>query len=212
MLTIQALSFDYLDNPILNQVQFSLNAGSLLHLTGVNGAGKTTLLRLLAGILQPISGEILWQGVPIHEDLPAYQRVICYVGHKLGISPGLTVVENCFFDARWQGASRIFARQLSRFALTGLADVPCKELSEGQRRRVALMRLGMSRAKLWLLDEPWVALDEPARQALACMIQEHLAEEGMVIMTSHQRLPECLLDGCMSYALSAHDQPCEELS
>ena len=96
MLDVNNLNFDYQDQPLLNKVAFHLPAGGLLRLRGANGAGKTTLLKLIAGLYRPAQGEILWSGQNIHSDLAAFQRQLCFIGHKTGINPGLTLRENCF--------------------------------------------------------------------------------------------------------------------
>lgn len=189
MLDVCALSFDYQDKPLLNKVQFSLAAGELLHLRGANGAGKTTLLKLLAGLLQPNEGEIHYDGESISNDCSAYQRKLCYVGHKSGLNPLLTVKENCFFDMHWGRRYLSFENLLESYGLQGLADEPCYLLSAGQRRRVGLLRIAMTDASLWLLDEPLIALDAAAIQTLMTCLENHLAQGGQVIMTSHQSLP-----------------------
>lgn len=188
MLKVSALAFDYIDKPLLSGVQFSLEAGRLLHLQGGNGAGKTTLLRLLAGLLQPVEGNIYWDNKSVNEDLPSWQRRICYVGHKMGLSLDLTIRENCHFDLHWQRRPVCFAELLQLFDLAHLADTLCSKLSQGQKRRAALLRIAMTDARLLLLDEPFVALDKPSTEALVTCLKRHLADDGMVIMTSHQSL------------------------
>ncbi len=189
MLDVINLNFDYAEKPLLQGVQFSLDKGSLLHLRGANGAGKTTLLKLLAGLLHPSQGEIRYQGTPIAADLATYQRNICYVGHKPGVSLLLTVRENCRFDLQRHRSALSIDALLALFSLSDLADMPCGLLSVGQRRRVGLMRLLMSDAPLWLLDEPLVALDTEAVTLLMQCLADHLAKKGQVILTSHQNLP-----------------------
>lgn len=193
MLSVQALSFDYLDEPLLANVSLSLNPGQLLHLQGGNGVGKTTLLRLLAGLMRPHSGSIFWEGKPIHDNLPLFQKRLCYVGHKLGLSLDLTIQENCFFDAHWQqNVSHSFQTLLQRFSLEGLADKPCFQLSAGQLKRVSLLRIIMSSARLWLLDEPFTSLDKASQEALNSCLKAHLTNNGLVVMASHQSLPSSL--------------------
>lgn len=188
MLDVLALSFDYQSKPLLNKVQFSLAAGQLLHLRGSNGTGKTTLLKLLAGLLQPKEGEIHYWGKSISKNRISYQQQLCYVGHKPGLNLLLTVRENCFFDMHWGRRSLTFDNFLAGFGLQDLRDVPCFHLSAGQRRRVGLLRIAMTHAKLWLLDEPLVALDAEAILTLMTCLENHLAEGGQVILTSHQKL------------------------
>ncbi|STX28388.1 heme exporter ATP-binding protein CcmA [Legionella beliardensis] len=200
MLEICSLSFDYQDKPLLNNVQFAIKPGTLLHLKGGNGAGKTTLLKLLAGLLRPIEGNIYWQGHSIYNNLAQYQQNLCYVGHKLGLSSQLTVKENCLLDLHWQQPVSNLISVLEQFSLHNLADKPCSQLSMGQLRRVALLRLILSKTLLWLLDEPLVALDKSAITELAMSFSQHLACGGFIIMTSHQALPS-QFSHCQEYQL-----------
>lgn len=200
MLEVIDVNFDYADKPLLHNVQFSVPAGHVLHLRGNNGAGKTTLLKLLSGMLRPLSGDICYQGQSIQDDLALYQQAICYVGHKTGISQLLTVRENCRFALQRDPNGIPFDRLLTRFNLSGLDDVLCGVLSAGQRRRVGLLRLLMSDASLWLLDEPLVALDHNAVGLLMNCFSEHLNKGGQIILTSHQTIP--LNDHqCLEYCL-----------
>ncbi|MBA2656050.1 MAG: cytochrome c biogenesis heme-transporting ATPase CcmA [Tatlockia sp.] len=199
MLDIVDLSFDYQDKPLLNKVEFSLACGQLMHLRGANGAGKTTLLKLLTGLLQPLEGQIYYKGQPIAKDLSAYQRQLCYVGHKAGINPLLTVRENCYFDMHWGRRSLNFEQLLEEFGLQSLADEPCYRLSAGQKRRISILRIAMTDAKLWLLDEPLVALDVEVIAKLMSYLTKHLKQGGQVILTSHQNLP--LAQSYLEYSL-----------
>lgn len=189
MLNVINLDFDYTDIPLLQNVNFTLSAGILLHLRGANGSGKTTLLKLLAGLLRPQNGEIRYDGRSIYENMPEYQQKICYVGHKTGVSHILTVKEAFHFELQVQEQTSSLEDVLSEFHLQGFEDVPCGLLSMGQRRRVALMRLVLSPASLWLLDEPLVALDQKGVNILMSCIERHLAKNGQIILTSHQNLP-----------------------
>lgn len=189
MLDAINLTFDYTDKPLLQDVQFSLEAGQLLHLRGHNGSGKTTLLKLLAGLLHPTQGEVRYQGRAIMDNLAEYQQSLCYVGHKAGVSLVLTVRENCRFDLQRGQHCMPFDELIDRFSLTGLEDVPCGLLSAGQRRRVGLLRILMSDAALWILDEPLVALDHDAVAILMDCFGTHLDKGRQIILTSHQSLP-----------------------
>ncbi|KTC81336.1 cytochrome c biogenesis heme-transporting ATPase CcmA [Legionella brunensis] len=200
MLEIRALGFDYQDKPLLSQVTFTLKAGQLLHLRGSNGAGKTTLLRLLAGLLNPLEGEIHYEGQPIMNNLTAYQQQLCYVGHRTGINPLLTVEENCFFDMHWGRRDIDLSALLKDFGLHGLRDEISAHLSAGQRRRVGLLRIVMTNARLWLLDEPLVALDKEAINRFMQTLENHLYQGGQIILTSHQNLPSSKID-CLEYCL-----------
>ena len=189
MLEVIALSFDYHDKPLLNKVQFSLANGKLMHLRGANGSGKTTLLKILAGLLRVEEGEVRYNGKNIYENQNHYQENLCYLGHKLGIHPWLTVQENCVFDMHWGRRAVDFETLLAGFGLQGLAAFPCHQLSAGQRRRVSLLKLAMTNARLWLLDEPLVALDKAAVRTLMLCLEHHVQTGGQVVLTSHQRLP-----------------------
>lgn len=190
MLQVNSLSFEYADKPLFQQVQFVLEKGQLLHLRGANGAGKTTLLRLLTGILQPTTGHIYYANQLITDNLAAYQRQLCYVGHKTGLNPLLTVRENCTFDSHWQRKKGDYTSLLKAFFLDEYANKPCHHLSAGQLRRAALLRLAMTDARLWLLDEPFVALDTQSMGIFANLLQQHLNKGGLIILTSHQEIPQ----------------------
>ncbi|WP_028388376.1 cytochrome c biogenesis heme-transporting ATPase CcmA [Legionella fairfieldensis] len=189
MLEVYNVSFDYQDKPLLRNVEFSLASGQLLHLRGGNGAGKTTLLKLLTGIFCPHEGEVRYYGKSISEDLVNYQQKLCFIGHKTGINPLLTVRENCFFDMHWGKRALNFEQLLADFGLQGLDDEFCCHLSAGQQRRVGLLRIALTDARLWLLDEPLIALDTGAVSALMRCLEHHLTEGGQVVLTSHQPLP-----------------------
>jgi len=194
MLQVKNLSFDYADNPLLRNINFCVPTGKLLHVRGENGSGKTTLLKLLAGILTPADGGICFHNNSIEQHKTDYQRQLCYIGHKAGISDAFTLRENCFFDLRRGGDAVEMDKLVSTLLLTGLENVPCGRLSAGQRRRVALARLLVSDAKLWLLDEPLIALDEQTMLFFMTLTRSHLEKGGSVVMTSHQPLPCIELD------------------
>ncbi len=189
MLEVIDLGFDYPDKQVLHGIQFTVNPGCILHLRGGNGAGKTTLLKLLAGILHPVHGDIRYDGHSITENIAAYQQHICYVGHKTGVSQLLTVRENCRFELHRDQSILSFEEMINLFSLQGLEDVGCNLLSVGQRRRVGLLRLLMSNAPLWLLDEPLVGLDKDAISLLMASLTKHQTRGGQIILTSHQNLP-----------------------
>lgn len=187
MLELIDLTFDYQEESLLNKICLQVSAGDLVHLRGANGSGKTTLLKLISGLYQPHEGEIRFLGQTINKDLAAYQRQLCFVGHKTGINPYLTLIENCRFDTHYENGdllqlAAVFDLKKYSHKMTGL-------LSAGQRRQVGLLRLWMTKAVLWLLDEPLVALDEQAIAVLMNRIKEHRQQGGAVILSSHQSLP-----------------------
>lgn len=141
-------------------IDFSLTPGGALLLTGNNGSGKSSLLRLIATLLAPAAGRLLWRGEPVSSDPARYRAAILYAGHLDAIKPALTAGETLRFWAALRGARHpAIAAALDRFGLLPLADRPCRFLSAGQRRRLALARLVVCPAPVWLLDEPTAALD-----------------------------------------------------
>jgi heme exporter protein A len=164
---------------------FGLRAGEALVLRGANGSGKTSLLRLMAGLLPPAAGRMLWRGGDIAEDPEAHARRLRLVGHLDAVKPGLTVAENLRFWAQVWGGAADCGPALEAFGLGALADLPARMLSAGQRHRLSLARLLAAPAQLWLLDEPTNALDDAAQGALAQIIARHRREGGIVVLASH---------------------------
>ena len=178
------------ENHVLQGISAEFAEGKCNLIIGGSGSGKTTLLKLLAGVLLPGYGDIRYQGVPIQDDLAAYQHQICYVGHKSGVSLHLTVGENCQFELKRTVDVTRVSELLQLFSLHKLQNTPCSLLSMGQLRRVGLLRLLLSDASLWLLDEPLIALDQQAVTLLMSILTDHLAQGGQVVLTSHQTLPQ----------------------
>jgi heme exporter protein A len=172
---------------VFRDLDFALDAGGALLLTGPNGAGKSTLLRLLAGLLRPAAGRLDWDGEDALADLPAHARRVAYLGHQDAVKPGLTAGENLRFAARLSGADAGDA--LAAVGLDELADLPARMLSAGQRRRLALARLHLSRAALWLLDEPTLGLDTTSVERLGAAFHAHRAGGGLLIAATHLALP-----------------------
>ena len=173
---------------IFRDLGFRLDPGGAIVLKGPNGAGKSTLLRAVAGFLPIAEGALAWDGTPISEDPDAHRARICYLGHLDAVKPVFTVRENIAFWGRMAGLADIEARMaavLERFSLEELTDQPARFLSAGQKRRTALARLGVTPARLWLLDEPTVSLDTASVGALASLIAEHRARGGMVMIATH---------------------------
>jgi len=167
-------------------VSFELEAGDALLLRGPNGSGKSSLLRLLAGFLTPAAGRIAWQGEEVGRDLAAHRMRLHYVGHANGIKTELSARENLAFAAALGGGSRDATEEaLAAFALTPLADVPCRLFSAGQKRRLALARLLAACRPLWLLDEPGVGLDAASRKRLEAAVTAHLDGGGVALLATH---------------------------
>ena len=169
--------------------------GGAMVLTGANGSGKSSLLRLLATLLIPATGRLLWDGAPVRDDLPSYRARLHYVGHLDAIKPALCVRETLgFWIALRGGDTAALDRALASFGLETVADWPCRWLSAGQRRRLALARLIAMPAPLWLLDEPSAALDADGEACLEAAIAAHRDQGGRVVVATHQ--PITLSDAC----------------
>jgi heme exporter protein A len=171
-------------------LSFRLPAGGALVLTGANGSGKTSLLRLLAGLIKPASGRLAWGEASISGDIAGHRTRLHYVGHQDGVKPGLTPRETLVFWAALRGRevrrdAPALLSALSAFALEAVVDWPCRWLSAGQRRRLALARLLVTPAQLWLLDEPFSALDDDNRRRLEQTIVAHRAGGGRALVATH---------------------------
>ncbi len=191
MLNVSSLECARGDRSLFKDVSFMLDNGELLHLHGHNGSGKTTLMRTLCGLVQPACGDIQWRGESISELDEEFTRHVLYIGHKNAIKDDLTGVENLLTSSLLDGFSIEPGQAwqaLSKMGLKGFEDLPTKVLSQGQKRRVALARLLTTKARLWILDEPFVALDKAAVAFLQDVIREHIAGGGMVILSTHQEV------------------------
>ena len=168
-------------------LSFTLEAGGALLLVGANGAGKSSLLRLLAGLLPAAEGALLWQGEPALADRAEHAKRLRYLSHQDALKPALTARENLLFFARLWGGDTEAA--LAALDLLPLADLPVRVLSSGQKRRLALARLALAPAPLWLLDEPTVGLDAASVERLGGLLARHRAAGGMVLAATHLPLP-----------------------
>lgn len=179
---------------LFQALDLQLAGGELLRVEGANGAGKSSLLRLLAGLALPSSGEVLWQGLPIRGQRESYARDLLYLGHLGGMKEELTPLENLQADralsAPTGAAPDVDAcqRALLDWGLAASGRLPLRLLSAGQLRRVALARVSLNEATLWILDEPLTALDVQAVAQLSQLIDQHLARGGLAVVTSHQPL------------------------
>lgn len=177
---------------LFHGVSLRVDAGACLMVQGANGSGKTSLLRMLCGLSSPASGEIRWRGTPIKALAEEYFAELLYCGHAGAVKDELTALENAQLSATLAGTpvdAEAARAALRRFGLKGREDLPVRVLSAGQKRRVALARLVLEKRALWVLDEPLTALDKTAVTTLCELIDAHLAEGGMAVLTSHQALP-----------------------
>lgn len=172
-------------------LSFALEAGELLQVRGPNGSGKTSLLRMLCGLVPPASGEVRWRGSPLKEMAEDFYREVAYLGHLPALKDELTAEENLRVASGLEGVEidrRETWAALKRMGLGGRELLPAKVLSAGQRRRVALARLLVCGAALWVLDEPLTALDKSAMALVQSLLSEHLARGGVAVITTHHDL------------------------
>lgn len=192
LLSGQNLSCIKQDRVLFEQTNFSVSQNELLYIRGQNGAGKTSLLRILVGLSDAASGIVCYQGEDIRKVDHAFHQDLVYFGHKLGLNLALNGIENLKFWCQLNGINAtesLLFELLELLGLVGLEDLPISQLSAGQQRRVALARLWLkAKAKIWVLDEPFTALDVQGIALLKNKIVEHLGDKGAVIITSHQTL------------------------
>ncbi|WP_031571064.1 cytochrome c biogenesis heme-transporting ATPase CcmA [Rheinheimera texasensis] len=187
LLSARQLSCIRQDRVLFEQLDLQLHAGEVLQIAGKNGAGKSSLLRILAGLVDPEDGEICYQQQPLSHSADDYADNLCFIGHLAGVQPQLTALENLAF---WRACFALAPADdwalLAQLGLAGLEDIPCQQLSAGQQRRVSLARLWLTTAQIWILDEPFTALDQGAIAALTRRIAAHCEAGGAVLLTSHQ--------------------------
>lgn len=177
-------------NTLFSGISFSLDKGTLLRVTGSNGSGKTTLLRTLCGLRDPAAGTVCWNGEAVRAMREEYARQLVYIGHASALKNDLTAAENLAFSCQLAGratAAPDIAAALHRFGLSTRSRLPVRELSQGQRRRAGLARLALAADQpLWILDEPFAALDASAVELVRNIAAAHLARGGIVALTTHQ--------------------------
>ena len=170
---------------VLRDVSFAVPAGGALLLTGPNGAGKSTLLRLLAGLGRLEAGRLLWDGRDALADRAAHGARVAYLGHRDAVKPGLTATENL----RLWGGDAAAAAALEAAGLAPLADLPARMFSAGQQRRLALARLALSDARIWLLDEPTLGVDVASVERFGAVLAAHRRDGGLAVAATHLPLP-----------------------
>jgi len=189
--TLRAVNLECIrgDRLLFSSLEFELHSGQILFIEGANGAGKTSLLRILAGLSPPSDGAVLWCGHGIHHHRSEYHSELIYLGHAAGLKAELSVRENLrlwlTLAGRSDGVPRIDPA-LAAVGLAGYEDAPTRALSAGQRQRTALARLLLHPARLWIMDEPFTALDSAGISRVRALLESHAVNGGMVVLTSHQ--------------------------
>jgi heme exporter protein A len=187
-LEVESLACERGDRQLFRDLSFSVRGGEMLQVEGANGCGKTTLLRTLCGLLTPSEGTIRWRGENLHRVRDLFLAELAYVGHAGGIKDDLSPRENLRMEAALGSARPEVTSNtvLERLGLSRQAQLPCRSLSAGQKRRVALGRLLIRRASVWLLDEPFTAIDRGGVEQLAGLMADHVHAGGLVILSTHQ--------------------------
>jgi len=190
MLEVKNLFCERDERVLFSNLNFGIGAGEVVQIEGQNGSGKTTLLRILCGLNESYEGELFWQQKDIAEVRDDYFSQMLYVGHLAGVKSTLTAEENLEWMQQLDPAlgKVSIAEALKSVGLYSFEDVPCYTLSAGQQRRVGLARLYLSTAPLWILDEPFTALDKKGVAEKEALLAQHVLNGGSVILTTHHDL------------------------
>ncbi|OBX02531.1 cytochrome c biogenesis heme-transporting ATPase CcmA [Gallibacterium genomosp. 1] len=195
-LQLNHLSCQRGERVLFNDVNLCFQSGDFVQIEGHNGVGKTTLLRALSGLSRPREGQVLWNNEPIFQQQEEFNQNLLFLGHHSGTKPELSAWENLRFFQKTTNSRQqveILWETLQVVGLLGYEDIPANQLSAGQQKRVALARLWLSTAPLWILDEPFNTIDKRGVQVLTNLFEFHINQGGIVIITSHQDVPSRLV-------------------
>lgn len=189
-LTLRTLAFERDDRLLFSDVSVSLESGDILQVEGPNGCGKTTLLRIITTALSPTSGQLLWRGQDVSRTRHDFLQNLLFLGHLPGLKQSLSPEENLVWWRRLNNNNGSFSNTevLASIGLNGYEDVPCFNLSAGQQRRAALARLLITQAPVWVLDEPFTAIDKQGVGELEALLKAHAARGGIIVLSTHQDL------------------------
>ncbi|MFT7300669.1 MAG: heme exporter protein A [Porticoccus sp.] len=188
MFSLHSVAFDRDDRRLFSDINLTLEPGNILQVEGPNGCGKTTLLRIISTALSPTSGQLLWHGKDISQHRLDYLSNLLFLGHLPGLKQSLSPEENLLWWRRINANNSQLSNSqvLATMGLSGYEDVPCYALSAGQQRRAALARLLVTEASLWVLDEPFTAIDKQGVVQLEGLLVNHVNKGGLVILSTHQ--------------------------
>ena len=190
MLCVNSFFCERDDRILFEDLNFELREGQVLQIKGSNGSGKTTLLRNICGLNEGYEGAISWYGDPIKECREEFYSSLVYIGHRVGVNKVLTPLENLRWSLSLQQVitDDELLNALEKLGLRGYEDSQCFTLSAGQQQRVSLSKLLLSKAKLWILDEPFTTLDAAGVKQLEALLRTHAGNGGAVMVTTHHTL------------------------
>ncbi|TBR43152.1 cytochrome c biogenesis heme-transporting ATPase CcmA [Marinomonas agarivorans] len=190
-LSVSNLLIERAERLLCKDLSFEIHAGEIVHIVGENGAGKSSLLKVIAGVLSPLEGELFFAGERITAHRDVLQAQLCYLGHLAGVKSSFTVIENLALHFPAATEVQILAA-LRSVNIEKYATTPAYQLSAGQQKRIGLARLWLTNKKVWLLDEPFTALDTKGVTVLEEKLQQHAELGGMTLLTTHQKLNSTL--------------------
>lgn len=194
MLTVDELSYARNKRILFKQVSFQLFPGQILHVIGANGSGKTTLLQILTGLRIPLTGKVMWKGIPIDKNNSNFTENLLYINHHLGMKASLTPIENLYLFLARRNVIHTpskkevingICRMLEKLNLKDCSENVLARLSMGQQRRVSLAKLLLIQADCWILDEPFTSLDDAGIAFMLSLMEKHSIRGGCIVFTSH---------------------------